>query len=156
MGMGRGEPPKVLQRGENACQPTSPLRVFGSMWFSGVSKVNESKDFQTSASIFIYFFFVCVPSKMTAVLLLFITISIRLMSQSVFVLSLRRRWRRKKNQINNASDVSTYGCLCGGATSFSKTSVVKKPRGEDWEREREGGGWWKDIFQIQHKFSKLV
>lgn len=37
----------------------------------------------------------------------------------------------EKNQINNASDVSTYGSLCGGATSFSKTSVVKKPREED-------------------------
>lgn len=96
---------------------------------SCVSKVNEWKDFHTVLP-----FFFCVLSKMTTVLRLFITIYIRMMSQrfDAFKINLFCLFdSAEKNLINNASDVSTYGCLCGGATSFSKTSVVKKPREED-------------------------
>lgn len=113
------------------CMSTSSLRMFGTMnMVSCVSKVNEWKDFQTVFP----FFFLCPQRDDNS----FASIHHNLHQtdesavwwlQNKFVLSLRLRW---KNRINNASDVSTYGCLCGGATSFSKTSVVKKPREEDW------------------------
>lgn len=147
MGMGRGEPwrpPRVLQRDEMRVSSATTEDVWQhACGFQGC------KEFSDRASIF----FFCVSSKMTTVLLLFITISIRLMSRrfDAFKANLFSLCdpAGKKNQINNASDVSTYGCLCGGATSFSKTSVVKKPRGEDWE---EGGGEWGDE-RISFKFS---
>lgn len=131
MGMGRGEPwqpPKVLHRDKMHVS-----NVIIEVWQHeyGFMRVEGKRveRFSHCASIFS-----CVLSKMTTVLRLFITIYIRLMSQrfDAFKINLFCLFdSAEKNLINNASDVSTYGCLCGGATSFSKTSVVKKPREED-------------------------
>lgn len=76
------------------------------------------------------FVFPRVPSKMSFAS---IQLSVRMMSQCFDPLKLNLfcHFDCAENRLNNASDVSTYGCLCGRATSFSKTSVVKNPREED-------------------------
>lgn len=99
-----------------------------------VSKVKEVGTSSDDAFIFPHF-----PSKMTTVLLLFLSQSpsdwwVRVLMPLKYICSATPR----KNPINEAAHVSTYGCLCDGATSFSKTSVVKKPREEDWERGVKG------------------